>query len=372
MTPIRKGANPVKIPFAIKSTDRTFAAWANETRTAIRQLEARIPTANLGGRAGGGASAPLFGSISRVPDSDPAEYQARFTLGYLTYQNANATEAEQGVTGYIVPKIRNTDGEWISMDEVAPVVIPAVPLPALASWVYLRVKTTADGMPDFEQEDGPVTIEAFDSEQKSIHHVRPSPSGGEEEGDYYFLLLETESNGATTPAPRAKRRITGNREMPNQLIEIANIGGKRELYQGYLVGPDDKHELRTIEQLESRGEPVIKPLGEGDAEATPPVPPEEEGETIKWKTIAERATSPQIRVATKENGDAIVIEGNGENGGTGGFATLVTYEDGLWTSVIDEPFGLDETISITDACGTFVHLLTFTHGLLTAYAMEAI
>jgi len=166
MTPIRKGANPVKIPFAIKSTDRIFAAWANETRTAIRQLEARIPTANLGWRAGGGASAPLFGSISRVPDSDPAEYQARFTLGYLTYQNANATEAEQGVTGYLVPKIRNTDGDWISMDEVAPVVIPAVPLPALASWVYLKVKTTEDGMTTFETEDGQVTIEAFDSEQK--------------------------------------------------------------------------------------------------------------------------------------------------------------------------------------------------------------
>ena len=355
-----------------KKGEAPTVEWAKWVEKTLRRLIDEPPPRQRPITGGGGERPPLWTEIGAIPETDPVEYQATVTLGYLTYQNANATEAEQGVTGYLVPKIRNTDGEWISMDEVAPVVIPAVPLPALASWVYLRVKTTADGMPDFGQEDGPVTIEAFDSEQKSVHHVRPSPSGGEEEGDYYFLLLETESNGATTPAPRAKRRITGNREMPNQLIEITNIGGKRELYQGYLVGPDDKHELRTIEQLESRGEPVIKPLGEGDAEATPPVPPEEEGETIKWKTIAERATSPQIRVATKENGDAIVIEGNGENGGTGGFATLVTYEDGLWTSVIDEPFGLDETISITDACGTFVHLLTFTHGLLTAYAMEAI
>ena len=53
MTPIRKGSNPVKIPFAIRSTNKTFAAWANETRTAIQQLEARMPTANVGRHSGG-------------------------------------------------------------------------------------------------------------------------------------------------------------------------------------------------------------------------------------------------------------------------------------------------------------------------------
>jgi len=47
MKPIRKGANPVKIPFAIKSSDRTFASWANEVRTAFQQIEARIPTASF-------------------------------------------------------------------------------------------------------------------------------------------------------------------------------------------------------------------------------------------------------------------------------------------------------------------------------------
>ena len=253
---------------------------------------------------------PLWTTISRVPESDPAEYQVKVELGYLIYQNANAAEAEQGVTGYIVPKIRNTDGDWISMDEVAPVVIPAVPLPALASWVYLRVKTTSDGMPDFEQEDGPVTIEAFDSEQKSIHHVRPSPNG-EEAGDYYFLLLETESNGATpTPAPRAKRRITGNRELPNQLIEITNIqedtedGEVRELYKGYLPGPDDKHELRTVVQIEAEGEPIIKPLATG----------EEEGPSIKWKRIKpNQSRGPQINISTEDDGDTIMIQGNGES-----------------------------------------------------------
>jgi len=322
MKPAKKGEAPT-------------VEWAKWVEKTLRRLIDEPPTRQRPITGGGGDKPPLWTEIGAIPDTDPVEYQATVTLGYLTYQNANATEAEQGVTGYLVPKIRNTDGEWISMDEVAPVVIPAVPLPALASWVYLRVKTTSDGMPDFEQEDGPVTIEAFDSEQKSIHHVRPSPSGGEEEGDYYFLLLETESNGATTPAPRAKRRITGNREMPNQLIEIANIGGKRELYQGYLVGPDDKHELRTIEQIEARGEEIIKPLDAGDPDADPPVPAEEEGETIKWKRIAENESKGQIQVTTKDGGDVIEIEGNDVFGSyedeRGGRIDVV---DGLVTTIL--------------------------------------
>jgi len=44
MRPIRRGMNPVKIPFPIKSSDPTLAAWCNEVRTAILNLEARSPT----------------------------------------------------------------------------------------------------------------------------------------------------------------------------------------------------------------------------------------------------------------------------------------------------------------------------------------
>jgi len=74
------------------------------------------------------------------------------------------------------------------------------------------------------------------------------------------LICETESNEATpTPAPRVVRRITGNREIPNQLIEITNIeednedGEVRELYEGYEVGPTDKHQFRTLVQIEGEG-----------------------------------------------------------------------------------------------------------------------
>lgn len=363
MTPIRKGANPVKIPFPIKTTDRVLAAWCNEVRTALQQIEARQPTANVGrGASAGGGRPPFFGTVSRVPDSDPAEYQVTFTLGYLTYQNAGANESDQGVTGYLVPTI-----EGVPMDDEA---VEPLPLPGLVSFVYLRVKTDADGIPKFDGES--VTIEAFEEAQESIHHVRPSPSGGEEEGDYFFLLLETESNEATpTPAPRVVRRLTGNREMPNQLVEITNIGGKRELYEGYLPGPDDKHQFRTLEQLEGDGEPVIKDLDPGDPEADPPVAPEEEGPTIKFRRVAERATNPQIQV--KDGGDVIRVEGNGyDDTYIDPFGGQVAVADGLVTGIQGGAFsGWWGTIEwVYEAAGgseeTYLHLRqTFRNGILT-------
>ena len=206
-------------------------------------------------------------------------------------------------------------------------------LPALVSYVYLRVQTDSDGVPKFGTTGDGVTIEAFDEVKPSVHHVRPSPSGGEEDGDYYLLLLETESDGGTPAAPRVKKRIPGNRELPNQLVEITNIGGKREIYQGYLVGPDDKHEFRSLEQLEGDGEPIIKELDPGDPGGDPPVPAEEEGDTIPFRRIAQRATSPQVQV--KDGGDVIRVEGNEYDQSFGGLVKALSVTDGLVTAFSD-------------------------------------
>ena len=313
MTPIRKGSNPVKIPFAIRSTDKTFAAWANETRTAIQQLEARMPTANIGRGAAGGNKSPFWCAISRVPQSDPAEYQVTVTLGYLAYQsNTPAAQAsELGTTGWIVPTIAG-----VSMESVD---VEPIPLPAVESWVYLRVKTDVDGFP----KDGEVTVEAFDEAQESIHHIRLSPESGEEEGDYFFLILKTKADESDPPKPIAERRITGNREMPNQLIEILNLGeesegGRQELYKGYDVALD-KHDVRAVLQQQTPGVAIIEPLAPAvDAvppvvvdgtivtPGTPAIPPEEPGDYIRWRTIADRSSegsdgNPQIIVEEKES-----------------------------------------------------------------------
>lgn len=276
---------------------------------------------------GGGSSGPLFPSIVPIPETDPVEWGVSVTPGHLLYQNAGASESDQGVTGYLPPFIAG-----VAIDD--PLVQP-LPLPALVSYVYLRVQTDADGVPKFGEVGDGVTIEAFDEVKPSIHHVRPSPSGGEEEGDYYFLLMETESDGGTPAAPRVKRRIPGNRELPNQLVEIANIGGKREIYQGYLVGPDDKHELRTLEQLEDGdGAPIIRPLDEGDAGADPPVPAEEEGSTIPFRCIKKNNSgSVPYEITGEGNSVKVTLQGaddtyidpfGGQIGFAGGLCTGVT------------------------------------------------
>ena len=252
-------------------------------------------------------SDPLYGSIEIIPDSDPIAYGVRFSKGYLEYQNAGASESEEGVTGTITPEIQ-VEGNWIPIDagpeDNPPGPVPLLPLPALDSWTYLRVKTNPDGVPKFDDGDPPVTIESFNSVQKSIHHVRLSPTSGEEDGDYFVLLLQTVADESDPPKPVARKRVTGNRYLPNQLIKIENIGGKREWYEGYMEGPDDKHKFRTAEQLETRGVGLIAPLDPGspeeppilDAEGTivkegkPAVPPEKEGETLKWKTADGRAS----------------------------------------------------------------------------------
>ena len=301
--------------------------------------DATVALVRVGAGGAGGEKDPLHGDLEIIPESDPIAYGVRFSKGYLTYQNAGASESDQGVTGFIVPKIKNDEGQWVPIDAAPdddpPGPAPLVPLPAPASWVYLRVKTDADGVIKFSEDEPPVTIEAFDSEQKSIHHVRPSPSGGEEEGDYFDLLLQTVADESDPPKPVVKTRITGNRYLPNQLVEIANIGGKREWYQGYLPGPDDKHQFRSAEQImpgEEGGDAgyeaveIIKPLDEGEdavdpivdengtiiTPGTPAVPPEEEGDTIPWRFLApgKESNRREIQVVASAGGGGVVIRGN--------------------------------------------------------------
>jgi hypothetical protein len=351
MTPIRKGSNPVKIPFAIKSTDPTFAAWANETRTAIRQLEARMPTANVGRGPAGGSKPPFWTTISQVPDSDPAEYQVSVTLGYLSYQsNTPAAQASDlGTTGWIIPTIAGVSMEPPIPQTDPPTEIPKLPLPDVESWVYLRVKTDVDGFP----KDGEVTVEAFDEAQESIHHIRLSPESDEEEGDYFFLILKTKADESDPPRPIPERRITGNREMPNQLIEILNLGeeseaGRQEVYKGYDVALD-KHDLRAVLQQQTPGVAIIEPLapavdavppvvvdGTVVTPGTPAIPAEEPGDFIRWRTISERQTGAQIKVEEKESGELADGEKRGYIEVTGNSVNEIHSDVGLFDiEVID-------------------------------------
>ena len=322
MRPARKGEMPT-------------VEWAQWVEKTLRRL-IDIPPPRERPITGGSDPPPFWTEISRVANSDPAEYEVAVTLGYLSYQsNTPAAQASDlGTTGWIVPTIAG-----VSMEPPVPQTdpateVPKLPLPAAESWVYLRVKTDVDGFPKpFSQEDGSfVTIEAFDEAQESIHHIRLSPESDEEEGDYFFLILKTKADESDPPRPIPERRITGNREMPNQLIEILNLGeesegGRQELYKGYDIALD-KHDLRSVLQQQTPGVAIIEPLDQGkEAEppveipnpdgpgtilvtpGTPAIPPEEPGDYIRWRTLDGRVsggeqsnpdTSRQIEVRERE------------------------------------------------------------------------
>lgn len=384
MRPARKGEMPT-------------VEWAQWVEKTLRRLIDIPPPRERPITGGSGERPPFWTEISQVPDSDPAEYEVDVTLGYLSYQsNTPAAQASDlGTTGWIVPTIAGVSMEPPVPQTDPPTTIPKLPLPDVESWVYLRVKTDTDGFP----KDGEVTVEAFDEAQESIHHIRLSPESDEEEGDYFFLILKTKADESDPPRPIAERRITGNREMPNQLIEILNLGeeseaGRQEVYKGYDIAID-KHDLRAVLQQQTPGVPIIEPLAAAvpevppvtDAEGTvvtpgtPAIPAEEPGDYIRWRTVSERQTNPQIKVVEKQSGELadgekrgyIEITGNDYTNFLGEqFITLLETKDGLVTEFTGTPFGLDRTIRVPDECGTLVQILTFEKGLLTAVEFEAV
>jgi hypothetical protein len=345
MRPAKKGAAPT-------------IEWAQWVEKTLRRLIDIPPQRERPITGGSSEKPPFWTEISRVPDSDPAEYQVAVTLGYLSYQsNTPAAQASDlGTTGWIVPTIAGVSMEPPIPQTDPPTEIPKLPLPDVESWVYLRVKTDSDGFP----KDGEVTVEAFDEAQQSIHHIRLSPESDEEEGDYFFLILKTKADESDPPRPIPERRITGNREMPNQLIEILNLGeeseaGRQEVYKGYDVALD-KHDVRAVLQQQTPGVAIIEPLaaavdavppvvvdGTVVTPGTPAIPAEEPGDFIRWRTISERQTGAQIKVQEKESGELadgekrgyIEVTGNSESGTYfDPFGGQINYDDGLITGII--------------------------------------
>lgn len=393
MRPARKGEMPT-------------VEWAQWVEKTLRRLIDIPPPRERPITGGSGERPPFWAEISQVPDSDPAEYEVAVTLGYLSYQsNTPAAQAsELGTTGWIVPTIAGVSMEPPVPQTDPPTTIPKLPLPAVESWVYLRVKTDTDGFP----KDGEVTVEAFDEAQESIHHIRLSPESDEEEGDYFFLILKTKADESDPPRPIAERRITGNREMPNQLIEILNLGeeseaGRQEVYKGYDIAID-KHDLRAVLQQQTPGVPIIEPLapavdavppvvvdGQVVTPGTPAIPAEEPGDYIRWRTLDGRVsggeqsnpdTSRQIEVREREEDNeqlpgqkksVIEVVGNDfTQFFSDEFIVEMQSNDGLVTNFRGIPFGLDRTIRVPDECGTLIQILTFEKGLLTDVEFEAV
>jgi hypothetical protein len=135
MTPIRKGSNPVKIPFPIKTTDKTLAAWCNEVRNSLIQLEGRIPTMR-GGMTGGGKRLDPFsivvsgtdlkvqygnvkaGFIATDNDTSPGNDIISFREVGITINTGEliADPLGTGVPGALTVSTSTTYGVWLELD----------------------------------------------------------------------------------------------------------------------------------------------------------------------------------------------------------------------------------------------------------------
>lgn len=257
-------------------------------------------------------------------DAVAVAWKYSLTPGYLIYQQIGTAEK----LDFHTPTLGGT-----SLEAATP---PTAALPANDCYIYMRVQTDAKGVPS-----GAPTIVHSTTEETSTHHVPPHPdevSGIA--GDYYFLLAEFEDDGATPGKPQPVRRLTGNKQLPNQLIELENVGGAVEIYRQYLDGADDKHELRTLN---------------------------------------ERASSPQINVKYENEGsgdpidaESIIIEGNGYANSGGGFATVQSVDDGLVTGFTDFSFGHDGNVVVPDPCGLGYYTLVFEKGNLRSAAFTTL
>lgn len=161
------------------------------------------------------------------------------------------------------------------------------------------------------------------------------------------------------------------------LWEGRNVGGFREIYKER-QNTGDYYEFRTLEQLEVDSSAqegllpvaVLKPIGD-----------EGEGDSVKVRFLSPKPTTgsgsdgeeAQIQVTETDGGDGIIVRGNDVKVDVdGAFLTALKVRDGLVVEADTVAFGYNGPISITDGCGSFLHTLNFSDGILREYTLTAI
>jgi hypothetical protein len=284
MTPIRKGSNPVKVPFPIKSKDPTFAAWCNEVRTAIRQLEGRIPTANIGKSVSSSLQFKIYGIRY---DAQAEKWLCKVRPGWVRSRNPDSDATEP-----IKDWMPTVGDPAVALDADEP---PDIEI-ADGQTVYCRVTTTAKGI----IEEAP-TIEAATTPEAGVHFQPPNQ---ETEGDLYFPLCNITIEGDPEVVTLEQIQQGGPIDVVPNLPELKNVGAEREVFKGR-ESAGDTYDFRTLKQFDggSAAQPIIKPE---------PADPGAAGdlEVIEFKYITQRGTGAEIKVVDVAAGEGIRIQGN--------------------------------------------------------------
>ena len=331
MKPIRKGANPVKIPFQIKSTDPVLAAWCNEVRTAIRQLEARVPTASF---ARPTSSAQLQFKVYGVRyDADAEAWKCKVRPGYVRTINPDA-DATEPVKDWM-PTVGS--GPAVPLDDATP---PEITI-ANGQTIYCRVATTAKGVIEAAPK-----IEAAATPEAGTHF---QPPDSDVEGDLYFPIADIEIAGDPEVVTITQIQQGGPIVVVPNLPELKNIGEGYEVFAGREAS-GDTYDFRKLEQLEGSGEPLIR---DDD-----PV-----GDSIPFRRVANRPSPAQVTVSG-DDPDVIVIEGNGFDQNFAGIVKNLNVIDGLVTGYEEIADGWWGGLDWYNGGGTEALRLTFQAGVL--------
>jgi hypothetical protein len=284
MTPIRKGSNPVKVPFPIKSKDPTFAAWCNEVRTAIRQLEGRIPTANIGKSVSSSLQFKIYGIRY---DAQAEKWLCKVRPGWVRSRNPDSDATEP-----IKDWMPTAGDPAVALDADEP---PEIEI-ADGQTVYCRVTTTAKGL----IEEAP-TIEAATTPEAGVHFQPPNQ---ETEGDLYFPLCNITIEGDPEVVTLEQIQQGGPIDVVPNLPELKSVGDEREVFKGR-ESAGDTYDFRTLKQFDggAAAQPIIKPE---------PADPGAAGdlEVIEFKYITQRGTGAEIKVVDVAAGEGIRIQGN--------------------------------------------------------------
>jgi hypothetical protein len=188
--------------------------------------------------------------------------------------------------------------------------------------------------PEFEIADGQTVYCRVESSNKEIITVAPTivvantpeagthyqPPDASVTGDLYYPIANIEIAGDPEVVTVTQIQQGGPIVIRPNLPELKNIGGEIEIYAGR-ISAGDTYDLRTLEQLTGSGKPIIKPED--------PLT-----DTIKFRGVKEKASSPQVRVNAADGDDEIEIRGNGYDSSESSVRMLdLSSVDGLVTSI---------------------------------------
>jgi hypothetical protein len=335
MNIIRKGANPVKIPFQIKSTDPTLAAWCNEVRTAIRQLESRMPTMPQGKAT----RQPIHFKVYAVRyDANSEEWKCRVSPGYVRTINPDA-DATEPVKDWM-PTVGS--GPAVPLDADTP---PEITI-ADGQTIYCRVATTAKGIIEAAPK-----IEAAATPEAGTHF---QPPDDDVEGDLYFPIADIEITGDPEVVTITQIQQGGPIVVVPNLPELKNIGGEREVFAGRAAA-GDTYDLRTLEQLGGETDAkIIKELGETG-----------EGDTIPFRSIKKNnSEGVPYTIDTDDNSVRLTLQG-ADDSYTDPFGGSILFAGGLVKEFVSSDIeGWWGGLDWYNGGGTEALRLTFEAGVL--------